>query len=125
MNKNKKPLVVKSELIVMVDVDDTLLKWQGDFSKPAKDRIKLIDPYDKSHVYLLPHKKHVKLLKDYKARHFKVIVWSGAGWKWAQEAIKKLKLTKYVDVILSKPAKYMDDLHAPDILGSRVYLEDK
>lgn len=108
-------------MICFWDVDDTLVLWEH------KDKLTkgldFIDPHDKSVHMLVPHKKHIKLLKDFKARGYTNIVWSGGGNSWAETVIKTLKLQKYVDIVMTKPMKFVDDLSANEVLGSRIYLK--
>lgn len=113
------------EIVVTVDVDETLVLWSKTHRKPGKGKKLFIDPYTKEKLYLTPHKVHMRLLKQYKARGFYVIVWSAAGQKWAEYITEKLGLEKYVDDKLAKPVKFMDDKdNLSDILGTRVYLKD-
>lgn len=114
-----------NEFVVAFDVDDTILMWGDDFTKPEEGRIEIIDPYDGSRVYLTPHKKHIGLLKKYKGRGMCVMVWSAGGVQWAKAAINALNLADYIDLVITKPSKYVDDLPASEILGSRIYLQDK
>lgn len=114
--------VIESEQIVYSDVDDTLVLWSDNFYLPGEGKIELVDPYDQSLIYLTPHIRHVKLLQDYNARGYTVIVWSAAGYRWAEVVVKALNLEPYVDYCQSKPLKFMDDLQAKDILGDRVYI---
>lgn len=113
-----------NEYIVTFDVDDTLVMWEGNFNQPATDRIEFLDPYDGAKVFLKPHKKHIALLKKYKGRGMCVIVWSAGGVQWAKSVINTLSLADYVDLVITKPSKYVDDLQASEILGSRIYLKD-
>lgn len=115
---------VGNEVNVFCDVDDTLVHWHNDYSKPGDDKIKIIDPYDKSVNYLKPHKKHIRLLKKMKGRGNFIIVWSAGGFKWAEAVVKALKLEDVVDLVMTKPAKYVDDLDASVWIGSRIYLKD-
>lgn len=114
--------VIENELSVMVDVDDTLLMWGMDNSP---DAITAQCPYTKEYLRLVPHTRHVELLKQYKGRGFYVTVWSAGGWEWAKTAVNVLNLESFVDEVRTKPLKYMDDLQAREILGTRVYLDYK
>ena len=111
---------IKNENIIFCDVDETLVCHMT----RSKDII-VKDPYDGKFLKLKIHKRHVKLLKDHKARGYTVIIWSAAGVSWCNTIVKALKLEKYVDYTMTKPGKYVDDLKADEILGQRIYLEDK
>lgn len=115
--------LVNSDMIVMFDVDDTILMWNNvDYRWPGEDKVELQDPYDKSIVYLKPHNQNINLMKKYKTQGYTVIVWSAGGYLWAEEAVNKLKINNLVDLVMSKPLKYVDDLKASEILGTRVYI---
>lgn len=114
--------IIDSEQVVTFDVDDTLVMW----GMPTdSNSIGFKDPYDLSVNFLKPHKKHIALLKKYKGRGLKVIVWSAAGFRWAETVVKTLGLEDYVDYIMTKPAKVVDDLTPNEFLPCRIYLEDK
>lgn len=121
----KDPFIIDSELITFFDCDDTLVMWDNKYWEPGDGKIELTEPYDAGTVYLRPHKAHISLLKKFKARNYTIIVWSGNGAQWAKEVIKRLELESYVDVIMSKPIKFVDDLPAEEILTSRIYIEEK
>ena len=112
--------VTNREHVVVIDVDDTLV--MRDVSDPTDW---LICPYDGTTIPVRRHNKHIKLLKDYHARGYYVIVWSAGGWNWARAVVDSLDLSGYVHHTMAKPVKYVDDLEAKDILGTRVYLDDK
>lgn len=114
-----------NEYVVAFDIDDTMVMWDGNFNQPGEGKIQIIDPYDGSKVYLKPHSKHVALLRKYKGRGMCVLVWSAGGVQWAKAVINALSLADYVDLIITKPSKFVDDLQATEVLGSRIYLEDK
>ncbi len=61
-------------------------------------------------------------LMDHHSRGFTNIVWSAGGYAWAHEVVYALGLQDYVTLIMAKPLKYVDDLQAPEILVSRIYL---
>lgn len=111
-------IIVDNELVIFVDVDDTLITWQDKTNKS----INISSPYDGSDNWVTPHKGHIKILKDRKARGSRIFVWSQGGWAWAEAVVKALDLTKYVDFVMSKPYAYIDDLTANEILGERIYL---
>lgn len=113
------------ETIVLVDIDQTLVIWHKSHKKPGKNKVLFVDPYTKEKLYLTPHHVHIRLMKQYKARGFGIVVHSMAGTKWAKSVINKLKLAKYVDIVMSKATRHMDDKEdAKDIIGTRVYLNN-
>lgn len=110
--------VIENEFLVAYDVDDTLVMYDEEF-----DRVAFLDPYSKETIFLSPNKKHIDLLKKHKAQGMAVMVWSAGGAKWAKSVIDTLELSEYVDIILTKPVKFVDDLQAAEILGQRIYLK--
>lgn len=118
--------ILKTELIVGVDIDNTLLMWD-DPSTPGKQKIEF-DFADKK-VYLTPHQYHIDLVKMYHQRGYYIIFWSANGWAHAEQAVKVLNLEKYATGdngrIQAKLTKHMDDSSdSQGILGPRVYCED-
>jgi phosphoglycolate phosphatase-like HAD superfamily hydrolase len=125
-NGRKPPKVLETEHIVAFDVDETLIKWHKDHKVPGTGKIKIVDPYSKEVLYLRPHSVHKRLLKQYKERGFGILVWSHAGSKWASVIVETLGLSEYVDLIMAKPARHVDDkTEKSDIIGLHVFLEDK
>lgn len=118
---------IKNENVVVFDVDQTLLIWNKDHDKPGQGKIEVQDPYDAfKTIYLKPHHVHCRLLRQYKGRGFTVIVWTKAGYSWAESAVKILNLEKYVDYVMTKPDRHVDDsTKIEDIIGNRLYFEDK
>lgn len=113
------------EHVVVCDVDNTLVLWSKTHRKPGKGKKQFIDPYTGEKVYLTPHNVHIRLLKQYKARGFYTIVWSACGKAHADHVVDRLGIREHVSQTLAKPVKHMDDKeNIPDILGSRVFLEN-
>jgi len=112
---------IDSELIAVCDVDDTIVMHHPDSLGEA---ITITDPYTKTNIDLKIHRKHVKLIKDFKARGYTVIVWSHGGPRWAKSVVDALGLEKYVDIVMAKPAKTLDDLTPDKILGTVIYLKN-
>lgn len=110
----------KAEINVATDIDETLILSR----KPKKgDRlVKLIDPYDGKVRTFVVHRPHVKLIKDYHARGYQVTAWSANGEAWAYVVISALGLQDYVYETRSKFVKFVDDLQASEVLGSRVFI---
>lgn len=111
---------IKNELNVFFDCDDTLVMWSE-----APCDVYIQDPYSNGQLPLKKHKRHIKLLKDYKQRGYSVVVWSAGGAAWAEAVVNALELNEFVDYTMAKPLKYVDDLTAPDIMGTRIYLKDE
>ena len=111
--------VIKNEMHVMFDVDDTLVMWNEVISS---DTEWIMCPHTLKCIPLIPHKAHIDLLHSYYSRGYYVTVWSAGGWEWAEAVVKHLKLQDSVHEVRSKPIKYVDDLPANEILGTRVYI---
>ncbi len=114
-------MIVENECIIFFDVDDTLVMWD----KSHGNQIKVPDDTDLRAKYVTPHRFHIELLKSHKARGYTVVVWSAGGYKWAQSVVRRLGLEEHVDIIMTKPIKYVDDLHCEEFMGQRLYFEDK
>ena len=114
-------LVVKSEQIVCVDVDQTLIIWSK--LKKSHKIATITCPYTGKQEYLRIHEPHVKILKDRLARGATVIVWSANGYKWAQAVLKALNISHDRVHVYSKPVMYIDDKVATDWMGEHVYID--
>lgn len=93
---------IRNENVVYCDVDETLIDWSNN------DKDIKVNYYGQT-VYVKAIKENIRFLKSLKARGAFIIVHTGNGFQWAEEIVKKLKLTKYVDLTMTKPAKYIDD----------------
>lgn len=114
--------VLKNELTVYFDVDDTLVMW----NQPITERtLNIICPYSGRAEQVVPHNVHIKVLEHHKARGYHVVVWSAGGWEWAKAVVEALGIQDHVSEVRSKPLKYFDDLPAAEILGTRVYIPFK
>jgi len=107
--------VIQNELVVVCDVDGTLI------TPDKKGGISL--PYGSGIQQYAPIQAHVDLLKEYKKRGFTVIVWSMAGFSHALRVVEALKLQRYVDTVMTKPSKHIDDKEdVGSIIGTRVFI---
>ncbi len=104
------------------DVDDTLVMWDDRCLQPGDQRIPIVDPNDGATVYVTPHVRHIKLLSQMFGRGRHVIVWSHSGFAWAEAVVRALNLEGMVHTVLTKPAGFVDDLTAGEVLTNRIYL---
>lgn len=102
-------IVLRSDKVLYCDVDDTLIMWA---------------PTGASYT---PHQAHIDMIKKFKTRGQKVVVWSAGGYEWAEKIVKELGLETYVDMVLCKPAWWADDLTAEEVLMpvNRIYLKNE
>lgn len=108
--------------VVCFDVDDTLVMWLSDAEK-QKRRIELVafnNPLTGRRIKLVPNTHSIERLKKEKGKGNTVVVWSAGGYQWAKTVVKRLLLTDYVDLIMSKPLGYIDDLHCTEWMGEWV-----
>jgi hypothetical protein len=114
-----KVIIETNENIVCFDVDDTLVIWN---IPPGREKDCILFNSFGTGEWLLPHQPHIKMLKQFRARGHKVIVWSQGGAQWAAEVVKTLKLEEFVDVAMTKPKWIIDDLPA-SVWMQRSYLD--
>lgn len=118
--------VIRNETTIFIDVDDTLILYPKDRDSKShkKAHINFTDVYTGKKFKARRAEKHIKLIKDSHARGFFIVVWSGNGYVHAESIVKQLDIENYVDLIMTKPAKFLDDLQAHEVLGTRLYLEE-
>lgn len=115
--------VIESKYIAYFDVDDTLIMWNWkEYTGDTSQLLSLQIPGTNETIEVLPHKRHIELMKQFKARGQTIIVWSKGGWDWARTAIEALKIEQYVDYVMSKPDCYIDDLNCQDFMKERRYM---
>jgi len=113
--------VTENDNIIGVDVDDTLVIWN--IPKEYEGQAIKFDNFGYA-TMLLPHHKHIELLKQFKIRGHYIIVWSQGGYEWAREVVKVLGLEDWVDEVKTKPKWIIDDLPA-NAWTKRTYLDLK
>ncbi len=107
--------------IVTFDVDETLIMWGKDTDKKISITLEGEDGFT---MDVTPHAAHIELLKDFKkVCRYTVVVWSQSGWDWALAVVKALELEDYVDLVMSKPSRHVDDLPCNLWMGQRIYKE--
>lgn len=105
----------ESELIVEVDVDETLI------NVPTPQQPASSFDYYGTMVHRRKNFDHIDLIRSYKQRGYYIIVHSANGWRWAKEVVNELSLNEFVDEIRTKPIKYVDDKPA-DQWMQRVFI---
>ena len=114
--------VINIESAIFTDVDDTLVMWKEAETAKVEDMVCVKCPHYNTEQWLVPHKGHIKILRDRKARGSFIVVWSAGGFAWAEAVVKALELEQYVDLIMTKPHAYIDDKQAAEIMGERIYI---
>ena len=114
----KKPLIVNQETVVPFDCDKTLIDYSTEGAHPNQlIKIGLIPGEE---IIVARIEEHIQMMKNMYAAKMFVIVWSASGWEWAAHIVKKLGLTKYVSLVMSKPKFYVDDIPAESFM-KRLY----
>lgn len=105
----KKVIKIQPSRAVYVDVDDTLIIWPGDNmdfnNHPEKIQMDCMGKL----LTVIPHHRHIAILKRFYESGYDIVVWSASSKEWAQQAINKLGIEDWVDYCLSKPDFYIDD----------------
>jgi FMN phosphatase YigB (HAD superfamily) len=114
-------IVLPEKPTVFCDVDETLVIWNE--SHVPKDQLEYFHLLKGEKFWI--HMIHRKLLKEFKARGHNVVVWSAGGSDWAKLIVEKIHLTNVVDLVVSKPDWFIDDLSGKDILlnSQRIYFD--
>ena len=106
---------------IFFDVDSTLVEWvHCSFVDERKDVGMNLQP-GSGHLHF-PIVEHIEELKKLKAEGNTIMVWSQGGSEWAGEVVRALGLEEFVDVCLTKPHEYFDDLLASDWMPTRSFL---
>ena len=114
--------IIKSDYLVEVDVDDTLVLW--DISEfPASEYITVQGV--NGPVTLVPHHKNIKTLIKFWKLGYTIVVHSHSGWEWATIVVGALKLQSLVHTVKSKARYYFDDQPIESFSGPRVYRNPK
>ncbi len=114
--------VNKSEQVICVDIDDTLIIW-GEFDKSKHKFIIVVDPHTGKHLELRVHEPHLKIIESRLVRGALLIVWSAGGYAWAEAVLQGLYLQYNESIhVYSKPIAYVDDKKANEWMGDHIYL---
>lgn len=98
-------------LVTFIDVDDTIVSYSG-YNKTLPVRVGS-NPVIMVEVL----EATVEELKRHKSQGQSIVVWSNAGVDWAEAVVIALGITEYVDVVISKPKFYYDDMDASQFMG--------
>ena len=121
----KYPFVLESDNVMYVDIDETLVLWEATSEQKQKYGVDF-DHFGEPAV-LVPHKKHIQIIKNSKARGHTIVFWSQGGYEWCKQIVTKLGLLGYADAILSKPKWFLDDLPSSAFMpeANRIYKKDE
>lgn len=113
---------LNGNLIVYCDVDNTLVL----FGLPD-DENTIVLFENQIECRIRPNKKIIEKLKEHKLRGHTVVVWSQGGVDWAETVVKQLNLQSVVDVVMTKPTWFIDDLSSNEFMGDdrRYYYGEK
>jgi protein-L-isoaspartate O-methyltransferase len=112
---------IKNDVVAAFDVDQTLVMWGPEIGSHQSD-LSIRNPYDGLEVDVQIHAAHVRLLKQMKARGRFIIVWSAGGAEWAQSVVNALNLQHMVDLVMTKPIAYVDDMPVESWMQHRIYI---
>lgn len=111
-------IAIKGNEFIYFDVDDTLVSWRN-YPQGTERSLPFTDPQTKAIEMLEPIQKTIAALINHKKEGKTIIVWSAGGSEWAEEVVKTLQLEQYVDVCLTKPKEYYDDIPCTEFMGTR------
>lgn len=104
-------VVIKSDLIVYCDIDQTLVDWN------VKDGDSFIEIENNGITSrFVPITENIEQIKKHRVCGHGIAFWSLGGWAWANLVIKALGLEQYADVVLSKPRWFIDDLPSSEFM---------
>lgn len=116
--------VIRATRSVFFDVDDTLVIWDWKAVNPSGvGLISIVNPDGACSELVLPHLRHIELMRRFKARGHTVVVWSQGGHEWAESVCKTLGIENLVDLVMDKPNWYVDDLHATAWMKAPIFLD--
>lgn len=117
-------LVIQSDNPAFFDVDETLVLW--DYPPEREhEAIHISIPGNVISGKVVPHLRHIEMVKRHKAWGNGVVVWSRSGFAWAKAVVEALGLEPYVDAVACKPMYYYDDRKCCQFMKEHRYHEDR
>lgn len=113
---------IRNESVVFFDVDGTLILPDEEKYKNSPS-VSVLDPIENKYIPMRKHEPNIRLLVEENHRGSFVVVWSRGGHEWAESVVKALNLYGLVDLIITKPHAYFDDVKIEDWLKNRVFLD--
>lgn len=121
--------ILKSNKLLCVDVDETLAL----FNQDPKEMIP-VTVFDFDYIndkgetetfpgftqFVKPNQEVIEYMRKFKSEAGQVIVWSQKGDDWAYEVVKTFGIEDLVDLVMSKPSEYYDDLPCTEWMGKRL-----
>jgi FMN phosphatase YigB (HAD superfamily) len=86
-----------------IDIDETLIHYS-----PGGTLLLQSDNDGCYNVH--PIEEHIELIKELRAVGWQIVIWSFGGADHAERVVKLLQIEHLVDLIVSKPVVYVDDL---------------
>lgn len=103
--------------VAYIDVDDTIIQWNC--STVEAGHLLLQGP-DTSFI-VRPIEQHITLIKELRTVGWQIVVWSQGGSDHAERVVKLLGIENLVDLIVSKPTVYVDDIPFEQQCIKRIY----
>lgn len=114
--------IIKSEQLLPVDIDGTLICY-GKIKKHHK-ALSYTCPYTKAQKTVRIHEPHVIIVKERLARGATILAWSASGYAKAEAVMRALGFAGHPNVIImSKPVCYIDDIDCSEWMGKRLFLD--
>jgi hypothetical protein len=117
--------VIKSEQLICVDVDDTLLLWNAPIFDQTNSMIPFENPYNGGTYMVAAHWPHITVVKQRLARGATIILWSASGFAWAKAAAEACGISGENLICASKPSFYIDDKPASAWMGEPMFMNPK
>lgn len=106
--------IITNPNVVMFDVDRTLIEPYEEHKHSLSDKITISTPSGNEDFVELKHVTRI-LKRQHVQQHF-IVVWSQGGDYWATVVLKALNLQDYVDLVITKPKWYHDDVDANEFM---------
>jgi hypothetical protein len=113
--------VIKSEQVICVDIDQTLV-LHGKVRKGQR-AVTVTNPHTKEQKIMRVHEPHIKIITERLARGATLIVWSAGGHAWAEAVLKALKISHPNIFVFSKSVAYVDDKRASQFMGEHINMD--
>lgn len=122
--------VIENENTIFFDVDMTLIMHKNSHKgiptlhQNPNGYLEIYDKRIDRTIIAEPYFPHIDILLQSKARGRFIVVWSASGHQWAKMAVEALGIQDHVDLVMTKPSAYVDDVDANKFMN-RVYIEPK